>query len=117
MQITDLGTGNIVKFRNGFRAMCYTGVVESRAGLLILNAKLSISLSSFDYTPDMEFSGNPEYDIMRVETLNSPMDMQMEIQNVIGTKLKWERPQPRVLTREDIQKAFECEDFVIVEGE
>ena len=117
MKLTDLGTGYIVTFRNGFTAMCYKNVPRSRSKLLIVNKKLGISIPDSEYTGDMKHNCTSEYDIVKVEEITNPFDLQTMVDEIQNKGVVWTRPVTKRILESELKKTFDCEEYVIVKGE
>ena len=118
MNKTDLGTGHIVTFRNGFRAMVYRGIVEARAdSTWLLNNKLTVASPLNEYNLDMTHLFNEEYDIVKVEAPIGLREIQIPVNEIKDTKVIWSRPVPMRIAVSLIRELFKCEEFVIVEDE
>lgn len=112
--LNDLGTGNIVTFRNGFMARAYRGIKESSSDLLIVNPKLRISVDNSFFKRDLTSRSNEEYDIVKVERASSLFDIAVDVEKVKDKTVVWERTyQKKTITKDEICKMFGCADFDI----
>ena len=113
-----LGTARIVTFRNGFKGMIYDNVLDNRSTKhFIVNPKLTICIPVSEFNENLECSDAPEYDIVKVEALNSFFDLNKPVELCTTGRIIWERPTIRHIQKSEIKRVFDCIDFVIVDDE